>query len=258
MLQKSVSGTTSDLSSLENEAICLRIMNNVIEEAMELPAEQALFTFPFFHDLLRAVLISLGVLIKQPAFKEQYAVAVVRGVRLLEAYGQKTWVSGKLIRTVAKLSRIISRVFGAIDHRLAHSSQPRGPYNKESGAVSRFRSIDGLRWSNLSSSTTPSEQSQRQQQQDSSIMPRNEAHSSEADIGFSDTDFSSLASPLMTDFDFEQGILCPTAPEIRTSASNGSSPVRATKRRELSVVEDFDWLYALFGDYLDPALIVFQ
>jgi hypothetical protein len=178
---------------------------------------------------------------------------------LLEAYCQKTWVSGKLIRTVAKLNQITSRVFGASDDRLAYSSQPRGPYNKESGAVSRFRSIDGLRWSNLSSSTTPSEQSRRQQQQeDSSIMPRTEAHSSEAEIEFSDTDFSSLASPLMTDFDFEQGILCPTAPDIRTSASNGSSSVRAIKRRELCVVEDFDWLYALFGDYLDPALIVFQ
>jgi hypothetical protein len=50
----------------------------------------------------------------------------------------------------------------------------------------------------------------------------------------------------------------PTATDIRTSASYGSSPVHGTKHMELSVVEDFDWLYALFGDYLDLVLIDFQ
>ncbi|KAI9373484.1 fungal-specific transcription factor domain-containing protein [Aspergillus egyptiacus] len=117
MLQNSMSATSSELSTFENEAISLRIMKNVIEESVRLPAEQAVFTFPFFHDLLRAVLISLGLLIKEPAFRDQYRAVVFRGVRFLEAYCQKTWVSGKLIRIVAKLSQIVFRLFGATDHR---------------------------------------------------------------------------------------------------------------------------------------------
>ncbi|KAL2844354.1 fungal-specific transcription factor domain-containing protein [Aspergillus pseudoustus] len=253
MLQKSMSGATSDPWTFENDAISLQIMKNVIEESIRLPEEQAVFTFPFFHDVLRAVLISLGLLIKEPVFKEQYRVVVVRGVRLLEAYCQKTWVSGKLIRTVAKLNQTVSRLFGTIDHHVSHLSQPHRACKRLCGAP-RLRSIEGLQGTNPSAPAC----GDQSPQQDSSTMPRIEEHYSEADDESSSSNFPSLTSPLMTDFDFERGTLGSSALDSSTSASYSDSSVHVAKHREAGNIEDLDWLYALFGDYLDPALIVFH
>jgi hypothetical protein len=252
MLQNSNTGSASELSTFENEATSLRIMKNVIEESLKLPAEQAVFIFPFFHDLLRAVLISLGLMIREPTFKEQYRVVVVRGVRLLEAYCQKTWVSGKLIRTVAKLNQIVFQLFGAVDHPASPVSEPQGAYKRLCGAV-RLRTIEGLRGHN------PSASGEQSQQQESATIPGSAADPSGADDESLNTDFPSLESPLMTDFDFERGIQWPAAQlDSRSSASDRTSSAQVAKHKAEGVVEDFDWLYALFGDYLDPSLIVFH
>jgi hypothetical protein len=252
MLQKSMFSTTFELAAFENAALSLRIIKDVVRESMRLPVEQAVFTFPFVHDLLRAVLISLGILIKEPVFKEQYEPMVVQGAFFLETYCQKAWVSGKLTRTVVKLKQIISRLFETTEHRVSHSSEPHTAYQRLGGAA-HLRSTEGLRGYDLPSAPDRGEQYPHQE---FSTMPLVEAHCSEAENGSSSTHSSCLTGPFVKDFNFEHGTTRQAQAESRSPTSRGTPSAQGTNYNQEDAAEDLDWLYTLFGDYLDPALIV--
>ncbi|RAH84959.1 hypothetical protein BO86DRAFT_355679 [Aspergillus japonicus CBS 114.51] len=110
MLQEATSSPAAILTRLDNEQICAQIADDVIQECIEIPEEQTVSTYPFFHYLLSAAIISIGLIIKQPSYKDAFGDITVKAIQVLEAYPRRTWVSGKLIRNVSKLGHIVRRV----------------------------------------------------------------------------------------------------------------------------------------------------
>ncbi|PYH89036.1 hypothetical protein BO71DRAFT_390441 [Aspergillus ellipticus CBS 707.79] len=108
MLQASFSPSASALDTFDNDVTCMQIANNIIEEFAQIPADKALFTFPFIHYLISAVMISLGLIMKTPTLKAKYGKPILYAVRSLESYCHKTWLSGKMIRVISRLKEMTS------------------------------------------------------------------------------------------------------------------------------------------------------
>ncbi|PYI30576.1 hypothetical protein BP00DRAFT_398394 [Aspergillus indologenus CBS 114.80] len=131
LLQETTSSPAAILTGLDNEQICAHIAGDVIQECIEIPEEQTVFTYPFFHYLLSAAIISIGLIIKQPSYKDAFGDITMKAIQVLEAYPRRTWVSGKLIRNVSKLGHIVRRVMArgfrsnSVDYEERYSTQGR-------------------------------------------------------------------------------------------------------------------------------------
>lgn len=110
MLQRTASNGATVPDNFENEVTCMQITRGIIEEFNQIPEENVAYTFPLFQYLTSAVIISLGLIIKQPNFKDLYGNLTLHAALSLKAYCRRTWVSGKLIRAVSRLNEIASLV----------------------------------------------------------------------------------------------------------------------------------------------------
>lgn len=110
MLQETTSSPAIIRTGLDNERICAQIASDVIQDCIEISEEQTVFTYPFFHYLLSAAIISIGLIIKKPSCKDAFGDMALKAIHALESYPRKTWISGKLIRNVSKLGHIVRRV----------------------------------------------------------------------------------------------------------------------------------------------------
>lgn len=57
--------------------------------------------------LMSAAIILFSIVIKNPGFKDSYRKSITSAVQSMLIYCRKTWVSGKTIRTVSKLNRMV-------------------------------------------------------------------------------------------------------------------------------------------------------
>ncbi|KAJ5725295.1 uncharacterized protein N7483_006652 [Penicillium malachiteum] len=237
MLQKLRSSHTEKIASFENEVISMSLSSKVIELFLQIPEQKDIFTFPFFHYLITAAIISLGLLIKEPAFRLKYGSITLRAVQLLESYCTRTWVSGKTIRNVSRLGSMIFQV-------LRQGNMEYSQLSNES----------------LTEQSTQSEVSIHQPQRDEG--------STQFLFHALPTDWSSLT---LRDFQFEQGALRFDATEgpIPSMYDNGDisghflshphEPVGAEptiRSGHQTIAGQMEWLEDLFGDYLDPDLII--
>lgn len=92
--------------------MCLQFAHDIIERHFQIPDEYPKFLYPFIHYLANAATISLIILIKEPLFRPTYGAATILAVRTLRSYCTKTWVSGKLIRSVMRLNKMTTMVLG--------------------------------------------------------------------------------------------------------------------------------------------------
>ncbi|EOD45918.1 putative transcription factor fungi protein [Neofusicoccum parvum UCRNP2] len=88
------------------------IRMSIIGQFSQIPDDYPKFMFPFIHHLANATIISLALLIKEPLFRGTYGAATVLAAQTLRKYCTKTWVSGKLIRTVLRLNHMVTAVLG--------------------------------------------------------------------------------------------------------------------------------------------------
>lgn len=114
MLQETTS--INKLAGIENELVIGQISRQLIKECLEIPLEQAVFTYPFLHYLISAAIVSIGLIIKEQTYKDAYGDRTLHAIQVMEVYCRRTWVSGKLIRNVLKLSQILSRVLAGSNH----------------------------------------------------------------------------------------------------------------------------------------------
>ncbi|KAL2833075.1 fungal-specific transcription factor domain-containing protein [Aspergillus pseudoustus] len=248
----------------EDESLTLHLTSRIIKHSMNLPAEQTVFTFPFFHDLLRAVIITLGLLVKGPSLREQCQELVVHGLRLLESFCHKTWASGKLVRTVARLGRIVSRLFGESNDDyddddgqrvpILSTGQPRAFETQaaEGPLYSSAQTPDELRVNTAVVSRSES----FQEQQNPSGVQQVQADEIAGGNDPLNAGFSHLADLSMADFDFERDFVYPRGASLNTPSPQIGTSSQDTRHGRESVSRDLEWLRALFGDYLDADLIV--
>ncbi|GKZ79583.1 hypothetical protein AnigIFM56816_003784 [Aspergillus niger] len=303
LLFASDSSDGTPLDSFENEVSCMQIANSIIEEVSQFPKEKAIFTFPFIHYLIGATITSLGLIMKENTFKVAYGGATVHAVRLLETYCTKTWVSGKLIRVVSRLRHMASRllkddvVVGSGISLYKHSSQAPGVLD----AQVRQTEIDSGEGSSVARpSQVVSEplvgereivgpdmnvRSGEAGEPTCQMLPLYGRDITEPCLPTQVLSFDGLASLVMSDFDFEEGVpvgtrfgIHPTQGAARiyplpSDQPEGSAGTSHTSSRPLAMhneltagepVAPFDagnfggsglgemeWLEALFGNYVN-------
>ncbi|GME49422.1 fungal-specific transcription factor domain-containing protein [Neofusicoccum parvum] len=227
------------------------IRMSIIGQFSQIPDDYPKFMFPFIHHLANATIISLALLIKEPLFRGTYGAATVLAAQTLRKYCTKTWVSGKLIRTVLRLNHMVTAVLGddlaaiensnfsqnvidpTLDTQLFPSSLPANgpfPYLAQTAPNPNHGTV------------YPSADAAYEWQQSRTMDGEHEQANAATSPG--------LADMVMTDYDFE---------EMLQKAVNGTTPFRNDMNRESSSsskepskdVFNTDWFNALFGGRLD-------
>lgn len=242
MLQETPSFPPNELTGTENEVICALIARESIKKCLEIPLEQTVFTYPFLHYLIVAAIVSIGLMIKESMYKDQYGDLTLHAIQVLEAYCHRTWVSGKLIRIVLKLSKILSQVLARSDH--PHEQQASCLISGKDCALTQ---LNGLRGS-LSTAQLGTKDTEQL------FEP---AHNEVADsqtLGLLDTTPPCVQSAGPTSlYSEETGTSKAAASQLPTSAPTGWQLDTADTE---GVAREMQWLEALFGSYLDSNLII--
>ncbi|KAJ6020413.1 hypothetical protein N7540_005917 [Penicillium herquei] len=106
MLQKAWAPDQPAPEAIKNEVICMRLAQSIFSDFNSMPEQHPKHTFPFLHYITNATIIALGLIIRQPSFKSEYGELTLRAARSLWEHCRKTWVSGKMVRTVWKLNQM--------------------------------------------------------------------------------------------------------------------------------------------------------
>ncbi|OKP11093.1 hypothetical protein PENSUB_3463 [Penicillium subrubescens] len=137
MLQKVRCNNDSLSEAVENEVICMRLAQRIIDDFRNVPEEHPKYTFPFLHYLTSATIIALGLIIKQPSFKSSYGALTLRATKSLWEHCRKTWMSGKMVQTVWKLNQIADAILSSHD-------SPSDRTSRFGGSVSTLLPAAGL------------------------------------------------------------------------------------------------------------------
>lgn len=131
-----ISGLPSDLDSVDNELKCIKLARSIFDQFCEIPDQYPKFEFPFPHYLARTTMISLGLLIKEPTFRQAYGARTLQMSRDIKSICRKTWVSGKFAKSAVALNMMAEAVLGPQSEvSLAQT---------ESAAISAVSSSQGL------------------------------------------------------------------------------------------------------------------
>lgn len=123
MLQKAWLNNDSLSEAIENEVICMRLAQRIIDDFRNVPEEHPKYTFPFLHYLTSATIIALGLIIKQPSFKSSYGALTLRATKSLWEHCRKTWMSGKMVQTVWKLNEMADAILSPHESPLDRTSR---------------------------------------------------------------------------------------------------------------------------------------
>ncbi|CAG8164566.1 unnamed protein product [Penicillium nalgiovense] len=114
MLQRKGAPSLPAPEAVENEVICMRLAQSIIQDFSNVPEDHPKYTFPFLHYLTSATIIALGLIIKQSSFKHTYGELTLEAARSLKKHCRKTWVSGRMARAVWKLNQMAEAIMNPV------------------------------------------------------------------------------------------------------------------------------------------------
>ena len=100
--------------TLENDAVCCELASSVAALFDAIPDQYPKVSFPFINYLANATMIMFSIVNKNSDFKQAYQQAIFSAVGTLMVACRKTWVSGKLIRTILTLDKLSRSTLGPI------------------------------------------------------------------------------------------------------------------------------------------------
>lgn len=93
--------------TITNEAVCAQLSSSIIDVFDKVPTNYPKYGFPFISYVMSATMILVSIVTKNPKLKDRYRKSIISAVQSMLYYCRKTWVSGKTIRTVSKLNRMV-------------------------------------------------------------------------------------------------------------------------------------------------------
>ncbi|KAJ5092651.1 hypothetical protein NUU61_007521 [Penicillium alfredii] len=200
---------------IENQVICMRLVQNILRDYKDVSEEHPKYTFPFLHYLANALIIALGLIIKQPSFKDTYRDSTLEAARSLKRHCRRTWVSGNMARAIWKLNEMASLVLEPnnaprenTDDGTSGFSAPRSVYTScsRSGNSDSHQPGDTEEEQQLSVATprpvahlNGEETSDKSQFNPRSFGTRKSSHQSDRHEGLVTTDFDAEARALVSD-----------------------------------------------------------
>ncbi|KAJ5208765.1 hypothetical protein N7449_003144 [Penicillium cf. viridicatum] len=234
MLQETSSFLTNQLAGVENELISVQIARELIKECLEIPMEQAVFTYPFLHYLISATIVLIALIIKEPTYKDPYGDVTLDVIEVLEAYCHRTQTENQQAGDSTKTSS--ERLHEPVQNDVVDSQNP-GP----SDAAPPYAQFAGL--TNLEADF---------------YFEENVTRRATPSQPFAHVEVPSTQQPLPR----EQGVTADSEGDIYCR-SLGDSASRAPTGRQSNIADpgegvarEMQWLEALFGSYLDSDLII--
>ncbi|KAE8134449.1 fungal-specific transcription factor domain-containing protein [Aspergillus pseudotamarii] len=273
ILQQRASPQESIADILETEVTCIRIACNIIQEFKQIPQYTA-SAFPFLHSLVGATVVTLGLIIREPSFKAMYGNITLHAAISLENYCRKTWVSGKMIRTIRRLNQITSSVLSNSRNRASSRSSMQPSSHNHTTDTNRVpQTTSTTTWA--SSTTLPLENptshtstvhasyipiSALTNQNTTSLTtsPMHAPHSIAPSTHFQHASEGWTVTPtnlVTTDFDFEQSLTSDLIPDGHVYGwMAGTQP--GEMQQDGTAYMEMGWLESLFGTDLGSNVMV--
>ncbi|KAF4548073.1 Fungal specific transcription factor domain-containing protein 63 [Elsinoe fawcettii] len=111
LLRKTLSQTINEpitnYRRIRGDALCAERAASIVGIFENIPRTFPKYSFTFMHPMMSATMILYSITIRNPALWSAYMDRILFAVNSLITYCQKTWVSGKMIRTVSSLNKIV-------------------------------------------------------------------------------------------------------------------------------------------------------
>lgn len=109
---------------MATDARCAQLAAAIIGVYENIPQTRSRQSFPFIHPMTSATMILHALISRHHTLRQAYGKTLLAGVSALGGYCQKTWVSGKMLRTAFKLNVLAQRTLDYSTETLWQASGP--------------------------------------------------------------------------------------------------------------------------------------
>ncbi|KAF4979783.1 hypothetical protein FZEAL_4087 [Fusarium zealandicum] len=123
---KSVDLTGED--DIESSMQCACLAAKILTAHQSIKDDIIKYSFALSHYVTSSAMIMIGLISREPSSKRTYGALALAATQSLNIYCHKIWVSGKMIRCVSRLSRLVQRTLSAnpLDNRSSPNDVRRG------------------------------------------------------------------------------------------------------------------------------------
>ncbi|KAM5364980.1 hypothetical protein ACJZ2D_011240 [Fusarium nematophilum] len=123
----STGSATTAHEGIANESARAQLACSIIRFFQEIPEEYPKYVFSLMDYMMSATIVLVAIVVQNAGFKDRYRTVIVAAVQSIALYCRKTWVSGKTIRVISRLDRMVRNTFGpsagvGLDDRAKHRS----------------------------------------------------------------------------------------------------------------------------------------
>ena len=104
-----------DDDDLESLTVCTSLAASILSSYDTIEDDDLKYCFPFSHYLTSATMVMIGLVAREPSLKRRYADLILSASRSLNVYCHRVWVSGKMMRWVSHLTKIVRETFSDMD-----------------------------------------------------------------------------------------------------------------------------------------------
>lgn len=97
---------------LESTVACASLAASVITAHQKLNDNGIKHSFALSHYITSCTMIMIGLVSREPGLKKRYGDLLLAATRSLNMYCHEVWVSGKMMRLVLKLTKLVQRTLG--------------------------------------------------------------------------------------------------------------------------------------------------
>ncbi|KAM0418498.1 hypothetical protein ACHAPD_004857 [Fusarium lateritium] len=95
---------------LESSIECASLAARILTTHQNIKDDGLKYSFALSHYVTSCAIVMIGLVAREPGSKRRYRHLILAATQCLNEYCRKIWVSGKMIRCVSRLSRLVDRV----------------------------------------------------------------------------------------------------------------------------------------------------
>ncbi|KAF5579134.1 transcriptional regulatory [Fusarium pseudocircinatum] len=98
---------------LESSIECASLAARILTTHQNIQDDGLKYSFALSHYVTSCALVMVGLVSREPGSKRRYGALILAATQCLNEYCQRIWVSGKMMRCVSRLSRLVGRVLAS-------------------------------------------------------------------------------------------------------------------------------------------------
>ncbi|EWZ85573.1 hypothetical protein FOCG_12559 [Fusarium oxysporum f. sp. radicis-lycopersici 26381] len=98
---------------LESSIECASLAARILTTHQSIQDDGLKYSFALSHYVTSCALVMVGLVSREPGSKRRYGGLILAATQCLNEYCQRIWVSGKMMRCVSRLSRLVGRVLAS-------------------------------------------------------------------------------------------------------------------------------------------------